>query len=283
MKQQFYGPKGLTSTSANHIANLAKELVRNIQEEINNISFTEEITEANGHKYKTKMASSFTLDSINAKLKRICYATQLIAWLREALKDKEASQKEIPSFEEWGGDRIPNKPLPLHVLTKEEIISTWDENKYNAYLTAQTNCAVLGEYIHPENPYAEARKKLVNFINNPVDVINTGRDLTVTTHVPKFSIDDVDKKFFELQTAHREWQARFNQYQYEIDSAIENSQIESNDTYAKEYREYQHELVAIRAEYQDYVDKEKKRLKDLKIIIPKDLMPIYNEVQGLGK
>ena len=286
MREQFFSPKGLTSTSANHIANLAKEFIQTQRTYIARLSFVGENTHAGGNTYITSCATpQEEFDNLTITLNKISQATQLIAWLREGIKEKQNAQVAIPAFETWLSNQgiecfAPEKPK---YLTEADIIKSWDENKYNAFITAQTYASVYGEIIHPQGEYSCARKELTKAIAKPNSVSGQGRDLTVTTLVPAYTIDEVDAKFFELQKIQREHQAKYNQYQHEITNALDIDKATKDSEYSKLYEEYRKTSTQLQNEYTIWKNSEAKRLADLKIVIPDALVDIYNEIQGLGK
>lgn len=286
MREQFFSSKGLTSTSANYIANLAKEFIQTQRIYINNLTFVGENTQAGGHTYITSCATpKEEFDKLIPTLEKISKATQLIAWLREGLKEKQAAQSNILTFEQYLTENgiECKQPVHDHCLTREEVIKSWNEDKYNAYLTAQTYASVFGEVIHPQGEYSCARKQLTKAISNPNTVVGEGRDITVITEVPAYTIEDVDTKFFDLQRIQREQQAKFNQYEHEITNAVDLDKAAKDSEYLKAQKEWTAEYSKLYNEYTVWLNTETKRIADLKISIPGALIDIYQEISGLGK
>lgn len=285
MIEHFFCERGLTSTSANHIANMAKEYVDSSKRFLSNLRFYSEEVSAGGNTYKTELSTNrVDFAKIDEYLEGIANATQLIAWLREALKYKE-SLKPM-DFEVWCEKNnivIPEKPVKEDTITREEVINSWDMEKYNAYFAHQTNAAVIGAFIHPHGPYSGAREFLNDAINNPTTVTGSGRDITVTRRTPEYTIKEIDDIFFGLQSQQREEQSLHNKLEYELQSIIENDNIEKVNKYHKELQEYKSNYDAIYTQYCVYAAEESKRLKDLKISIPASLKGIYTTIQGLGK
>ena len=94
-KTKFFGVSGLTSTSANHIANMAKEYYQALNEELENIRWydtTIQLISANENKTLSKGQTS---TEINATVDKIYKCKALIAWLREALKAKDEIVRSI--------------------------------------------------------------------------------------------------------------------------------------------------------------------------------------------
>ena len=288
MREQFFGKKGLTRTSANHIANLAKEYIQSKNMYLNTLRFIGENQQANGNTYITSCATpKEEFEQIVPVLNKISQATQLIAWLREAIKEEQNAAENLPSFEMYlqqQGIEAPVCPKRLNTITEEDVIKSWDSNKYNAYITAQTYAAVFGEFIHPTTgQYSHARKKLIRAISDPSEVSGSGRDLTVITQVPNYTMEEVDAKFFELQGIQREYQAKYNQYRHEITNAIELDNANKDIEFSTLYKVYSEENTKLYNEYRNWLNAERKRIADLKIIIPEALVVIYEEISGLSK
>lgn len=289
MVKHFFGANGLTSTSANHVANMAKEFCDSKQELLRAINFITAETSAAGNKYVTQKESSkeFVLSEVPAIVKDIQEATRLIAWIREALKAKENASEELPTWDEWyketTGNDVPEMPFQEKLLTEEEIIAGWDQDKYCSLFGHQTNASVIGQLIHNNGPIVSARKRFNNKIANPVDVANNGRDLTVTEYKSSFTADEVEDMFFKLQDAHRDEQAKYNKLRYEIDSAIQDDKIRKEKEYDKAYSEYSSLKNTIMNQYVAYISEKKKEIYDLKIVIPDSLKGIYDKVKALGK
>ena len=94
----FFSENGLTSTSANHVANLAKEYVQNIEKDLSNTSFINTsvtLIDSNNNVTTSIGKDAAFLELVETKLNKISDAKSLIAWLREALKAKENLQAEL--------------------------------------------------------------------------------------------------------------------------------------------------------------------------------------------
>ncbi len=164
----FFGESGLTSTSANHVANLAKEYAQKQESWLNSVCF-----------YSTKVGLIETgnmnrvgigydgeeLAAIPAKLEEVTKAKSLIAWLREAIKAREAMFEAVnkKDIEDWYKERgleffsAPSRPTPL---TKDDIVATLNIKERNHIYMLKTKCSVIVKYIHSYGPFSTVRKKL---------------------------------------------------------------------------------------------------------------------------
>lgn len=82
----FFGENGLTSTSANHIANMAKECYQTLDKELSNFVLYDttlsSIVVTNSKWTISKGATNSDIEAIPEKLKTIAKIKALIAWLR---------------------------------------------------------------------------------------------------------------------------------------------------------------------------------------------------------
>ena len=287
MRTQFFDGKGITSTSANHIANMAKEYIQTLENKIENLSYVGEEVKISGDKFSTKLPTSKEdVKSLDTRIQKIAKATQLIAWLREAIKEKQNAVDEILPMDAWiekEKEIYPEMPSKEKTITEAEIIAGWDINKYNAYITAQTYATVYGEMVHPDGYISNARKRLTRAISAPTSVSGQGRDLMVTTQLPAFTQEEVDKQFFELQTKQREYQAKYNNYRYEIECIIQADEDRKQQEFTQKFNEICDTRKAVQARYSKYVIDRQNYYRGLKIAIPEQLVDIYKEIQELGK
>lgn len=149
--------QGLTSTSANHIANLAKEMVRGIEVSLEALvlySTSVALIGNDSDKTLTIGATDEELEAIPHKLRTVAKAKSLIAWLREAIKAKERLLKEAEAYslEEYCKDRdieMPKAPVMRNMLSEDDYYASLSVAERNRYYELETLAAVIGESIHP--------------------------------------------------------------------------------------------------------------------------------------
>ncbi len=287
----FFAENGLTSTSANHIANLAKEYVQDEEMELNNIRLVNCYVSVIGSSEKTQTCKGtddrwfdFFTDTVN----RVAKAKCLIAWLREAIKAKDRMLVEIAdtSMEDWAAAHdmaLPIRPVKRSVPTREELIARLDIKERNRIYTLETEAAIVGKCIHPNGKFAEARRELHHRLSNPIDVKGEGRDTLIYTYEPSCDYDAVNNAFFTLQKWHRESQAALNGILYKIDEQLKEEEISATTEYINACSDYTNARDKVAAEFKLWQDKEAKRIASLKIAIPHDLEEIFDRVNKLGK
>ena len=277
IRSPFFGEDGLTSTSANHIANIAKEYYQSLEAELDATNFIKEEIAIVGsiEKTETNTGTPDILNAVDENIKNIIAAKALIAWLREAIKLKNKLNTQLSHYvsDEYTNLRMPEQP---HVKTKEEILEEWDVKDRERYLTLETECAVIGNYIHPRGAFAKAKKNLFDRMVKPVETSLQGRDTIITYYTPVLTKDTVENKFFELQKRHRSAQAELNS----LKNKLEKEEFEYKDKVSREYMKALDEYKAKKAELTEkdmlYVEEQRKRIEKLKIVIPPHHQAIYN-------
>ena len=282
----------LTSTSANHIANLAKEYIQGVETQLNNISFFNvevALVGSTGGASTIQTGESLeVLDSLQSLLEGVAQAKSLIAWLREGIKAKENLMKDLQtiSLEGWckeNGIAKPEAPNYGHVLTEIEYYASLPIKERNRYYQLETEAAVLGKYIHPDGYLSDARKELKDKLQHPHKVDGKGRDALIYTYTPTVIVTQVDNVFFELQKKHREVQAQLNAMKYNCEQAINESTNKVNTEYMTALQKYQAELKDVLGAFKTWKDEKSQEYSKLKVVIPNSLLGIYNTINSLGK
>lgn len=281
----------LTSTSANHIANLAKEYIQGVETQLNNICFFNVEVALVGSTGASTIQAGETpevLNNLQSLLERVAQAKSLIAWLREAIKAKESLLKGLQAInlEDWckenGLTRLET-PNCGHVLTEVEYYTSLPVKERNRYYQLETEAAVLGKYIHPDGHLSDARKELKDKLQHPHKVDGKGRDALIYTYTPTVLVTEVDNVFFELQKKHREIQAQLNAMKYSCEQAINESTNKVNTEYMAASQKFQAELKDVLGAFKTWKDEKSQEYSKLKIVIPNSLLGIYNTINSLGK
>lgn len=287
----FFGEKGLTITSANHIANMAKEYYQTIEKRLNTIGFYNEIIfrfgDETGHLLKKGWTISDLVELEEGYEKLIKYKS-LIAWLREAIKAHEAMRNDVSglNLDNYCSDNGITKPQcepQEKSISEDDYIATLTIKERNRYYFLETACAVLGDLIHPNGLLSLSRDEMKQILATPNKITGSGRDAMLYKRKPTIPVEQVDLSFFALQAKYREYQAELNGIKNEIKTAVEKDGFEKLTAYRDRYRKYQAEIETLCIEMRKHQQEELRRIKKLKIIIPNDLMEAYNEISNLGK
>lgn len=296
-KAVFFDENGLTSTSANYIANKAKEYIRVLEEEINNVSFVSKSVKSIIDNKETGVLNPGTLISLGydenkaadivIQIRKVCEIKSLIAWLREAIKAKEQMSGNVARkvFVEWlkdNGYEVKISPSVGTCLNETTYFESLPIKERNAYYEYETKAAVIGKLIHEETaPISKARKELAKRISNPVDIVGEGQDSLIYTYSPTLTITHVNSIFFGLQEEYREAQAQLNAMKYKMETAINESKTEVMNTYDKELKAYNAYINEKSHEFNEWKRKTQIEIGKLKIVIPNSLKDTYEFINNL--
>ncbi|MDE5688901.1 MAG: hypothetical protein K2I18_09825 [Paramuribaculum sp.] len=283
--------QGLTSTSANHIANLAKEMIRGLEASLGSLTLYSTAVSLIGSETSdvlTQGAQTEELRDVQRKLHAISKAKSLIAWLREAIKAKESLLNEATAmtnseYIKLKGLEEIKKPEEGHALTEDEYYASLTLDARNRYYELETLSAVLGKAIHPDGSFANAREMLNTRLRQPREVKGDGRDTLIYSYSPTVEPQDVEDLYFRLQKQYREAQSQLNAMKFDCQKAVKSSEVAVATEYARELEKFTEYYQNISAERAAYIKKRVREIGDYKILIPQSLQEIYNEVSHLGK
>lgn len=291
INSSFFGTEGLTLTSANHVANLAKEFTKTNERALNSVSFIETRLTIIGSDTTQPIHSGWTneyLDNIDENIRVICDAHSLIAWLREAIKAHEKHVKSIEALtlEEYcveQGINLPEEPARTPSITKEEYVETLSIKERNKILMLQAEAAVYGKYIHPEGPFSGARAELMEKLANETEVKGNGRDTLLYHYAPTADAMKVESVFYQLQKKYRAVQAELNGYLHKIDQAVQHDADEKSKVFHDTMASYRYQLSVLTKDFQSVKMERLEEVRKLRIVIPNDLKGIYAIISELGK
>lgn len=283
--------KGLTSTSANHIANLAKEMISDMETTLGEMTFfstTVTLIGGENPNVLNRGADSIEVESVVSQLHKIADAKSLIAWLREGIKAKERMLSEVSAqtLEEYAkikGIRLEEPPKMGDILTEDEYFASKSIDERCRYYSIETLAATLGKAIHPGGEFADARKALQSKVKKPHDVEGSGRDTLIFTYSPTVEERVVEDVYFRLQAQYRDAQSQLNAMKYECKKAVEESAIQAKSEYAREFSAWANGRKLIEAQHAEYIQRRSQEIGGLRIRIPQSLQDIYGIVSDLGK
>ena len=287
----FFDENGLTTTSANHLANKAKEAYLALEQLLAMVVFyttrVKLLGTATGDVLRAGSTVSF-LEKAESRLMRIAKLKSLIAWLREAIKAKDRLISEAKNLSDIAiaedmGIELPERPDDLERLTSDDIIASWSIKKRNRYFYLDTVCAVLGSYIQPGGAFANARNSFVEKLSEPNLIIGSGRDTIIKTFEPTVKLAEVEDTMFSLQEKYREFQAELNSLRFEIEQVQQEDERKKLAEERQAYSDYRTRMLEVQAEIKVYREKAIADAQGLRIVIPDSLKDIYEEVSKKGK
>ena len=293
--RSFFGPEGLTMTSATYIKNLAKERVREAQTFLTSVQFYNETLKIIGEDNSVlvkKGISSEDIMAISAKISVVAECNALNAYLGEAIKELESLMKQAKVWEDAemreaikalrAADNSRPPVCPPYP-TEYDIMCTWSIGEQQKYLALQAKCAVLGKLIHEDRPIGAARQALLNVLNNPILVEKNGRDTLITEYTPSVTPEEVDELYFNLQNDHRSAQAEFNGMEQRIKDAIQKETLRIDEEHKKAFADWCETSAKVkemeerlRIHEKEVREQKLAEVSELKIVIPHKLYGIYS-------
>ena len=293
-KKAFFGEGGLTATSANHYANLAKEARRNCENYLANARFYSTRISVIGNDEGGVISEGLDengLVKIEETVKRIAELNGLTAFFREAIKEKERLAKAAASWEDEAkreelrtrGEYVRTiKPTREAYITEDDVKNGWSVGEQEKYLSLEAEAAAYGKYIHEDGCISEARIDLMKKLTNPKSVKENGRDTIIYTYEPTIDAEDVDAVFFRMQAHHREVQAELNGMKKRIQDAIDLNKLEVDERYRVALQQWNLEGQKIDREYVEVAEAERvermrlmKEVEALRIVVPNRLNDVF--------
>ncbi|MBR1517366.1 MAG: hypothetical protein IJ620_04415, partial [Bacteroidales bacterium] len=228
-----------------------------------------------------------------SKVRLIAEAKSLIAWLREAIKAREAMLKEVKEktmetfceeHEEYTmPKRVDAKDVKYKSLTIDDVVGEMSVKERNRYYELEAYCAEIGKYIHPDGAFARMREEYMDHLRHPHEAKGTGRDMLIYTYSPTVAKEDVERVFFEMQREYRELQSELNGMKHRIESAVSADELKKRALLNKDNESYRSEIEQLTGALEAWRLEESKRVSDMKIVIPKSLENVYRKISDLSK
>ena len=279
-QNNMLGKDGLTVTSANHVANIAKEMYEAAESKLKTLKLysRDYMLAINGNTYRVENESAKAdLETLSSVLKEIGELKSLIAFLREGIKAKEAMDGD-DVFEAHVEELIKEgrtdlvKPAMRKEVSFEDAFNELTAEQKARYYALEAKCATIGSFIHPDGVFAKAREAFFEHKQDPIKVVGRGQEAEVNTYTSGFSAQEVDDTFFALQKEYRSLQAELNKLKAEVDEKVSKTDKTSIGEALAAMQIWSEARKAERLKYKEYV-------KTLKIVIPQNLRSVYEKVK----
>ena len=294
----YFGEEGMTSTSAQHVSAMANVMVQDVKQHLMGLRLYEKSIRVIGDVECKVEEVNNTLPEISDGVKQICKANALIAWLREAVKEREKAQQYVQdmTLDKWmelEGIEKPTSPVPpmmpkINFQDYNTILETGlTVKEYNRFVELNSALAVYGEMIHDKGLLTRQKNELARIMQNPTEVKESGRDTIITTYKVDVNVSvDIDKLYTELQSEYRKLQAEKNGIEAKFSNMAMSYQTRKMEEWKAAKAQYDRdltrvnsELVGIQTQMQEWKKQRMEELAALKIIIPNDLKALYKSLQ----
>lgn len=295
----FSADEGLTSASANHIATMANIFATERKQAVSGLCLWQTEVQVIGSDVKTiTQVPHDCLSDIPQAVEDISKANALTAWLREAVKEREAAINHVNANGTgywavklgWTIPTAPAKPTAPEVNfndRKQVLGAGFTLKEHYRYVELLSTLAVYGEFIHDKGLLTRQRNRLADIRNHPTEVEKGGRDTIITTYQTVATDDQLNAVYAQLQAEYRKLQAEKNGSEAKWTRLAMNYQVAKKTEYDEQMRRYNHDCDAYRAAMQelesrvnDWKREECDRLASLKIVIPNAMRPVYERIKA---
>lgn len=279
----YFGENGLTSTSANTIANRLKHLYEATESDLASVNFVQTKfgligTPEEDYSLAKDAHKSCTAIEYVTKLELITECKAFIAFLREALKAKDTLTKEIDDYvsEELLNLKPPKCGL---AITTQDVIDSMSVKDREHYLFLETRAATYGKFIHPGNPLDRAIKGIEKALANPRKVEYNGANTIIEVQIPTVSVDTVNEVYIDLQNEHRKSESELNGIKHIIEETIKADNTKKVEAWKEELAQYEAKRQQLINRDAEIRQARRKEIQALKIVIPKHYEALYNKVK----
>lgn len=295
----YFDKEGMTSTSAQHVSAMANVMVQDIKKRLTGLRLYEKSIRVIGDAEVTVETVNNTLPEIHDGIREICSANALIAWLREAVKEREKAQQYVQdmTLDKWmklQGIEKPAEPqAPLMPNINFNDYNTILDvgltvKEYSRFVELNSALAVYGEMIHEKGLLTKHKSELARIAQNPTEVKESGRDTIITSYtVDADGADSIDRLYTQLQSEYRKMQAEKNGIEAKFSNMALEYQTRKMDEwkaakgqYARDLARVNSELMDIQTQMKEWKKQRLEELAALKIVIPDDLKGIYKRLQA---
>lgn len=284
------GEHGLTSTSANQVADKAKEYIKVLKKNVDSVTLYDTyISLLSNQESERQISMGWTYDRLMGAypmLKQIADANALIAWLREGVKAKEyltneASNIDIYKWTKGEGLNYTDNVDPPKKYSDEDYMETLSREERNKMLRLDTFCSTLGKWLHPGGPYHEAREKMIDIITNPTITEGEGDQTVIKSRIASVSTTEADGLHFTIAKVLREKQAEYNKMMADKDDWVDKHNLEAHQEFRNKMVQHNNEQNEVAIKYNLFMKEMLLNVKKLKIAIPDSLQEIYKKMNEL--
>ena len=283
---KFLDTKGLTTAEANYTANIIKELCERIFNEIKQLTLFKGTLNFQGK--QTEYNKVYKVENLEEKCLEEGNLYALSAWLREAIKAKEALLKQVENdnFDISLLNEV-NYGKATSLLTEDEVKYSLPINELAEYLAYEAKAAHIGKKVHPNGIFEQWFNMIKNTPKVQINEINKDYIVEFDQVVDE---KDLYQTYFTLQKEYREAEQKVNYYKAKVKNLLNEKNQEINqknralqDKLSQDLEIQNSKNLALQAEINNLRGQKLKEVSELKIIIPNELQKTLDYVQTYSK
>lgn len=297
------GEKGLNETSATKLVAIASNLKTDAEASLEDISFLNvsmDIVGGTGNKLESEFGMKpETLETIITAVHRCGQLNGFISWLREAQKAIENERRNVLNLtiQDWADATnisLPIAPEPYNSKCKvyefDDVLAMMNVKDRAEYLSIEAKAAEIGQLIHPNGSYDNARNELHRRIHKPTKCEGHGRETIVSYYAPSVDVKTVDKIYEQLQKQYQNYESSLNHMKSDLRKKLDALNQEETNKQRIELAEYKKNMEAYSQAYRDatlafnqWQTDLLARVNKIKIAIPAQYEDLLQELYNVGK
>lgn len=185
--------------------------------------------------------------------------------------------------------KAPTEPL---VADKKDVLDKLNQKDRCTMLQLNSQCAAIGDAIHPNGSFAQSRDKVLNSAGSESALQSIGNMAVVVAETPSVNPEDVNRVFFGLQDKHRQLEAQLNKINENIKRMVREENMDRQDKHRTALAQHESQLrqksmacneyaamvdshgkhmQQLAAELNQWKEEQVKMLDSLRVAIPDDL------------
>ncbi|WP_454980957.1 hypothetical protein [Capnocytophaga haemolytica] len=264
-KNPYFNLSGLTSSEANYICERIKERLKPIQEQVSAI-------ETHTSAIEGEPLDNFKrVENIGGKLEEIGSLYAISAYLRTAIKEKDARleevSKQLRELPQKAEQEI--KPIDYEALAKmnevtiDDYLQTLSLKDAVQYKEAEAKAAHIGKYIHN---FDEIRQKLTK--QELITFKQVGEQVMKVKHTPLYNINDLQSLQETLLSEHRQYESEVNFYKSKFREYQNDMRVAYNQALLKAEQERSEKIQQWLLDKTTELTKIKEEIASFRIVIP---------------
>jgi hypothetical protein len=287
----YLGDKGLSSSKAAHLKNVAKEMADVYGSQLQNASLFTEVMILKGENLALDRQAA--IPNLTEFCQNEGKIFGLSAWLGEGIKEREATLERIKKAQP---PEILDEPYPDQILLPEfpvepieaVIKAAWTVRERAELLSTEAMAASIGKKIHAEGKIAHWKNQVRTEKPVRFESLND-KETVVVKRTLLYEVEAIETVYFELQQAHRQANERVNYYKARLNNELNIAKMVYNSNHAALLAEHKAARSAWEKDLEIFIKRaESKRLEllnkvaHMKIVIPDDLREILKYVESMA-
>lgn len=287
----FFGPSGMTKTTASFIKTTVKNRLKVLEETLKNLQFysvTISTLDGDSKRVIDTGTKAEDLEKIKEIVGEIAEAYGLSAWLGEAITahDRLVSEARLYTLADYcrdSGNPYPESPTKGALWTEDDYIATFDIEKRAKYYSLQTRAQHIGMTVHKEtDPVSKARLEALKAIQKPINKYSEAGHIVLEEKILNVPQEFIETLYEDLQGEQREFQKEFNSIRFEIQEAVRDHNQTILNEYEKQCNLYKTQRDKLIAATEARKNELLKEVGNYKIVIPKYLEKIFDKYKNVG-